>query len=446
LTLLSRNPCRTSTDAAIRVSATILEVIQGPCKKNQEHLALNTDLLETLNRILRSKPQVNDCRAEDELELKCTCVDIYLGLLEGQGKKSAVYDRVLSVLHFDIILSICYPPETTELQQQHQQQVGTAPAIATASAAAPLSEGQLELKTQCLVLIEMLCDYRPTLRKDLMAALEVTHLPIPSNVGCIEVMWEGVLQRRFFNIPSICADLAKSSKDRLIEEVKRDSPENKVLDFMDRAIMLYREILHQQELKRLHLNSIFSITNKDRATWISFFLSCVANVLYLVFYSIDFSDGSLRLADEVSLAIQVINVFLIIFSGFTLVLVLVVNTPVLYNTYIDEGMDYKYALVYSVFDNLTLYYMLYLTIVLLGYLVDNYFTSFLLLDIVVKNATARNVLNAVVRPRFQILMTVILGLFLVYIFAFYFVSLYLQIYINMTFLLFNTLLIYHYFW
>ena len=46
LKCLSQIHCRTSTLAAIRVANTILEVLQGPCTGNQEHLALNTDLLE----------------------------------------------------------------------------------------------------------------------------------------------------------------------------------------------------------------------------------------------------------------------------------------------------------------------------------------------------------------------------------------------------------------
>ena len=34
--------CLTSSDAALRVAATVLEVIQGPCEGNQDYFALNT--------------------------------------------------------------------------------------------------------------------------------------------------------------------------------------------------------------------------------------------------------------------------------------------------------------------------------------------------------------------------------------------------------------------
>jgi hypothetical protein len=47
--------CRTSTAAELSVSATILEVIQGPCVGNQEYFALSSELIETLNRKIRQR-------------------------------------------------------------------------------------------------------------------------------------------------------------------------------------------------------------------------------------------------------------------------------------------------------------------------------------------------------------------------------------------------------
>jgi hypothetical protein len=35
-------------------------VIQGPCEGNQDYFALNTELIETLNRKIRQAP-ANDC-------------------------------------------------------------------------------------------------------------------------------------------------------------------------------------------------------------------------------------------------------------------------------------------------------------------------------------------------------------------------------------------------
>ena len=78
--VLSRIPCLTSTAAADAVGNTIVEVIQGPCKGNQLHFALNTELLETMNRVLRAK-SINDCDDDAEEDPQKCCIDAISALL-----------------------------------------------------------------------------------------------------------------------------------------------------------------------------------------------------------------------------------------------------------------------------------------------------------------------------------------------------------------------------
>jgi hypothetical protein len=86
LNTLTRTPCRTSTTASNGVANLVLEILQGPCEGNQLYFTLSTELLETMNRMLRS-PAVHDCIHEEETELKMTTIDIFCGLLEGQSMK-----------------------------------------------------------------------------------------------------------------------------------------------------------------------------------------------------------------------------------------------------------------------------------------------------------------------------------------------------------------------
>ena len=86
LNTLTRMPCRTSTTASNGVANLVLEILQGPCEGNQLYFTLNTELLETMNRMLRS-PAVHDCVHEEETDLKMTTIDIFCGLLEGQSMK-----------------------------------------------------------------------------------------------------------------------------------------------------------------------------------------------------------------------------------------------------------------------------------------------------------------------------------------------------------------------
>jgi len=399
LNTVSRIICRTSTDSAIRVSATILEVIQGPCELNQEHFALSTELIETLNRIMRSKT-IRDCVDEEEVELKKTAIDIFQGLLEGQGRKHAVYDRVLSVAHLDAIQIMCQPDEDFGEPEEEEEEE---------------SEDVTILRVECLVLLQMLCDYKPSLREELEFSKDVVSVK-GTGVASVEILWNGELQRRFFHVPKICNDLAKASKDALVEHVDRSNQENKLLDFLYRSRELYREIKHQQLLKEYKVSGLFSRSNQDKATWLSLFLAMIINAILIAFYKLE--DGEPTLAPDVKSAVNALNIFQIAFSSFTLILFLVVRVPIKYQSNLAAGFDTLHTVMYTASDPMTVYYSMYLVTSILGYNVSYFFLSLLLLDILVKNSTARDVLMAVVYPRKQLAMTLILSLFVVYIFSF----------------------------
>lgn len=400
LKTLSRIPCKTSTNCAIRVAATILELIQGPSEGNQTHFALSTEIVETINRIMRAKV-VNDCDEGDELELKTTGIDIIQGLLEGQGRKAAIYERILAVIHMDVILTLALPQEDEDGNVIEVE----------------LDEDTEKLHAECLVLLRMFCDFRPELIRELGIGNKMEEAG--ANVASIEVVWRGELQRRFFLIPSICSDLAPSSKADLVEEVDRSNLENKLLDFLRRCRSLYREIKYQQKMKEWGISAIFSAKNQDRATWIAFGLSCVINLLLLICYNRD-DNGEIYIdPPSAATAIFALNIFQCVAATFTLVLFLVVKVPVNYETLIsEENMAPMTAGIYSLFGGLTLYYVIYLAICLFGLFFDNYWTPFLLLDIIVKNPVCRNVLNAIMIPRKSLGMTIVLGAFVGYIYAY----------------------------
>jgi hypothetical protein len=412
LNCVSRLPCRTSTNAASRVSATILEVIQGPCEKNQIHFVMSTELIETLNRVMRSKP-VRDCKAVEEYELKKTGIDILQGLLEGQGGKKTVYERVLSVLHLDIIQMLCAVDRGAggaggEGDEEEEEEEENAIAM---------------LQTESLVLLQMFCDYKPSLRNEmdfLKDSNGTSSSLIGSEVACVEILWRGDLQRRFFHVPKICADLAKASKDNLVEEVDRSNLETKLQDFIARAHELYREVTHQQVLKRWRISGIFSRANQNRATWISFSFTCIINLFMLGFY--DASTGTPLLPKAVRVVVDALNIMQLASATFTLLLYLIVRAPVKFEGYVSEGYSTLLSVLYTSTDGMTVYYFIYVIVCGLAINVSDILLTFLLLDIVVKNSTTRDVLYSVINPRKQLAMTVLLGVFVIYIFSFFIVS------------------------
>ena len=211
LNSLSRIPCKTSTECAIRVAATILEVIQGPSVGNQQYIVLSTELLETLNRLMHATV-INDCVEDDEIELKKIVLDIFSGLLEGQGSKSPVVQRLLSVIHLDVVSMLAKPYEKPSSEEGKPDEE-------------PPSENMMSLKVESMVLLQMLFDFKPSLREELKMSEEDTK---SESTLSVEISWDGVLNRRFFHVPNVSELLPKSSKDEFVQNVDRSNNENKV--------------------------------------------------------------------------------------------------------------------------------------------------------------------------------------------------------------------------
>ena len=409
--VLSRLPCQTSTNAAIRVGATIVEVIQGPCTGNQTHFAMSTELLEIQNRIMRSKC-LNDCVDEEECELKMTCLDTISALLEGQTPKDQVTVRILSVVHIDIFQTLA-KPFVQEAEEGEEEENMEGP-----------SEDQLSLQTECIVLLQMLCDYKPSLKKD----FEDDEFELDeSSTASVEIAWDGILNRRFFHVPEVCYLLAKSSKDRLVQDVDRSNSENKLLDFLDKAKNLYREIKHQEFLTEKGVANIFSPSVHNNATWLSFFFAVIINVMFVSYYDATGAEEILSpqhapaIPDDARLIVTILNYLQIVTSVFTIILTFVVRSPVI-AWGLQEDPDIKSqweVLLYTALDPMTLYYIWYLLFACLGAFHHDMFITFLLLDLIVKNPTTADILNAVVIPRAQLIVAFILGAFTIYIYTFF---------------------------
>jgi hypothetical protein len=93
--------------------------------------------------------------------------------------------------------------------------------------------------------------------------------------------------------------------------------------------------------------------------------------------------------------------------------------PVKYQSYIAGGNSKFETLLYCAVEPMALYYVWYLSFSLLGQLLAYDFLPFLLLDVIVKNSTTRDVLNSVIYPRKQIIMGGVVILFLVQIYTFF---------------------------
>jgi hypothetical protein len=129
-----------------------------------------------------------------------------------------------------------------------------------------------------------------------------------------------------------------------------------------------------------------------------------------------------RNTDEIVNVVNALNIILIISCAVTLILYETVKGPVIYEIMIEEAEDGEeipqwQLILYSVFSPMGVYYLLLLIISILGITVSHTWLPFYLLDIISKNSTAMNVLNSVLDPWKSLIMTLLIVVFVSFIYA-----------------------------
>jgi hypothetical protein len=440
-TTISKIETRSSIRTASALADLILEVIQGPCVGNQEYFAQETELLETMNHMMRYKPPPDEDAEDDAEELKTTMLKVFKALLEGQGngKLSMIYERVLSVVHIEVLQLLLSPPPIDP--NDHSLSAEEKIMIQEEAKNQPLKGMQIE----SLVLIQMLTGYNSTLKSELRLSDSVKS-KLGTEVISVEVVWNNTLQQRFFHVPAKCNHLAKATRTNLVQTVCRDNSDLKLSDFMTKCRTVYQELEHQDMLHKKGLAKFFSRTIQNNATWITFDINLVINLIYLLNYEWKFDaagekcvttaqqaqqmnptadlpdynqcGGSPEIKnDTVALIKTALNVTQISLSCFTLVLFLVVRAPVTFRVKYEETRSLWQSFTAIFTETATSYYIFYVVFAFLGF-DQPLFNTFLLYDILMKNATSRDVLMSVIMPIKQLAATVVLGLFTIYIFAF----------------------------
>ena len=133
------------------------------------------------------------------------------------------------------------------------------------------------------------------------------------------------------------------------------------------------------------------------------------------------SCGKPYLKSSARRAVNILNTLQIIFSSFTLVLFLIVRAPVQYQTYRNKRLGMLRSVFFTAIDPFTLYYFVYVILAGLSTKVDHILTL-LLLDIVMKNSYAMDVLVAIFTPIKQLAMACLLCIVVMYIFSMILVS------------------------
>uniref|UniRef100_A0A8D0DDY0 Inositol 1,4,5-trisphosphate receptor n=1 Tax=Sander lucioperca TaxID=283035 RepID=A0A8D0DDY0_SANLU len=253
------------------------------------------------------------------------------------------------------------------------------------------------------------------------------------------VRHDRTMEQIVFPVPNICEYLTEESKVRVFTTTERDDQGSKVNDFFQQFDNLYNEMSWQKKIRK---NKALFWFSRHISLWgsISFYLACLLNIAVAVFYPFGtlsrFWNISLWVALGVFTALLPVVpkpwgilfflVSLILRAIYTMGLapaLLLLGTVNLFNklvflvSFVGNQGTFTRGYKAVVMDMLFIYHLGYAIICVLGLFVHEFFYSFLLFDLVIREETLLNVIKSVTRNGRSIILTAVLAIFLVYFFS-----------------------------
>uniref|UniRef100_A0A8C3B0I4 Inositol 1,4,5-trisphosphate receptor n=1 Tax=Cyclopterus lumpus TaxID=8103 RepID=A0A8C3B0I4_CYCLU len=255
------------------------------------------------------------------------------------------------------------------------------------------------------------------------------------------VRHDRTMEQIVFPVPNICEYLTEESMVRVFTTTERDDQGSKVNDFFQQFENLYNEMRWQKKIR----NKALFWFSRHISVWgsISFYLACLLNIAVAVFYPFG-DDGTLSPFWNILLwvALGVFTALLpvlpkplgILFFLVSLILraiytmglgpaLLLLGAVNLFNklvflvSFVGNQGTFTRGYKAVVMDMLFIYHLGYAIICVLGLFVHEFFYSFLLFDLVIREETLLNVIKSVTRNGRSIILTAVLAIFLVYFFS-----------------------------
>jgi hypothetical protein len=280
---------------AITLLKTIQRLVQGPCKGNQEQFVLHTELLISLNRIIREMRKAPSSSISSSLfhsnattsatamaiktsvgrkfsmaaavigkggsnngigggvgtmaidpthyyqkdlfhyneRLKEGIIDVIRVLIEGHYESSLLFDRVSTTVDLNVLHLLLFPPSIDSSASKASSNDSSS---SSAASSREMTAGQ----SKYLGLIKQFSKTVDTFQG------EEQILSLREEIASIEVVFNSQVHIVYFHVPSFIQDISMESKSRVIEEVKNNetvgggSRELKLNDFVRQCRKLYR--------------------------------------------------------------------------------------------------------------------------------------------------------------------------------------------------------------
>jgi hypothetical protein len=402
LDFLSRRESQLFTHVTIDIVKTIRKLLHGPCRENQNCIILNTEVLVSLNRLIRlSRPKGAFLTASwnyDIEQLKECVIDTLRSMIEGFFKDNVVFDRLLSSIEFNVLSLLLMPAE------EDGEDV--------------MEFGFTKMESKYLTLLNSL---------ETPSYFEGLHdfclVKAREAIRFVDVKWQNSTHRIYFNVPTIVEDLASDYMTNF--DGDGASQEDKLYNFLITIKALYVEAKHQQVVKQYGLSWLWS-----RKTYLSIGLFLVGSVLnfLILFYYHRNSAGEIHLGgseeDDVKLVISILMFANILMVVMMVILYFTVRLPASFKTHLANGESVMKSLFLMLLEPLPWWYLIVLYCSIVGYMKDSIYCIVFMLEWIVIDSTSRQLLQAVYYPFKQLVATLIILSIVIHIFSGIYFSVY----------------------
>ncbi|XP_068168569.1 inositol 1,4,5-trisphosphate-gated calcium channel ITPR2 isoform X2 [Antennarius striatus] len=424
---------------------TITEYCQGPCHENQTCIAKDEsngiDIIIAL--IVNSINPLGKRRLDLVLELKNNASKLLLAIMESRHDSENA-EKILFKMRPNELVDAMKEAYTQDLESEEDED-------SVGDKIKPKDVGH-----NIYILAHQLARHSKVLQQSLRPGSGSGVDPDSEKDDALQyygnhtaqieiVRHDRTMEQIVFPVPNICEYLTEESKVRVFTTTERDDQGSKVNDFFQQFDNLYNEMRWQKKIRK---NKALFWFSRQISLWgsISFYLACLVNIAVAVFYPFgdDADEGTLSPFWNISLWVAVgvftsllpilpkpwgilfFLVSLILRAIYTLGLgpaLLLLGTINLFNkivflvSFVGNQGTFTRGYKAVIMDMLFIYHLGYAIICVLGLFVHEFFYSFLLFDLVIREETLLNVIKSVTRNGRSIILTAVLAIFLVYFFS-----------------------------
>ena len=455
----------------IQCLKTLTALCEGPCQKNQYEVGLNSKVYSFVNWFISGYESSINSKAQEYIDILKSCIEFLSSLIEAE-LEPFIMKEILDEVDIAKLVNICYfihrefvSGKETEVYRGDRKynmwwlKFFESKVPSLDKFIAKIIGVGFAIFNLCLVLKEAfpesdkLNDIRYSqkpAKPDSRGKVFITFEKVEKegainfyleNISKIEVNYKGSILQIYFQRPFLTRFLSEKSRTYLLRNIGSFTYQARIEEFFKRCIKYKSEMIYQQRLERYPLIAKFCSKWFVYKT-IAFYLTCIINIILLATLIRENGSIAISASYEISRVLNTLFALQITFAFLSLLAYLFEYSPILYlapryktiknaenringTILVTElkkiGIESREKTVWQGFlqifsDQDVFYSVIYFFISFLA--IHNYlWYGVLILDCIKRSQVLKNVLRSITLNYKQLLLTLILGIIITFIFS-----------------------------